>query len=301
MTVLLVLLAIYLGSLVFLRLRNKAHLSWGRQLTDFSTFMVPFNIPAYLLSRVSTKSHLQISEFPQLQLLQDNWQVIRDEALALHGQGHIGIKGDLPGSSFYRDGRWTSFYLKIYDNDLPSAKALAPKTRALVDQVPGMNLALFAVLNPGKSLSRHHDPFALTVRYSLGLSTPNDKGCGLVVNGEDYTWRDGDSIIFDETYLHSAYNNTDRPRVILMTDIDRPLHIAWVQKLYFYFARFFNSLFYIDNVDSSISGVGNRFSAYVVRYKQYMKGLKTRHRTGYKIGKWTLHLGLVGLIVVWVL
>lgn len=301
MTVLLVIFLVYAGSLVFVRLRNRVHMSWSRQLTDFSTFMVPFNIPAYLLSRVSTRSRLPMSAFPALQLLQDNWQVIREEALALYGQGHIAVKNDLPGSNFYRDNRWKSFYLKIYDNDLPSVRALAPKTRALVDQIPGMNLALFAVLMPGKKLTRHHDPFAFTLRYSLGLSTPNDPGCGLMVNGEDYVWRDGEGIIFDETYLHAAYNDTDTPRIILMTDIDRPLYIGWLQKLYFYFARFFNSLFYIDNLDPSISGVGNRFSASVVNYKARMKVLKKQRPVGYKIGKWALHLALVGLVVAWAL
>ncbi|HBC17624.1 MAG TPA: aspartyl/asparaginyl beta-hydroxylase domain-containing protein, partial [Alcanivorax sp.] len=73
------------------------------------------------------------------------------------------------------------------------------KTMALLDQLPSMNIALFAVLMPGKKLNRHHDPFAYTLRYSMGLSTPNDEGCGLTVNEDDYIWRDGDSIIFDET------------------------------------------------------------------------------------------------------
>ncbi len=301
MTTLLILLVVYVGSLAFLRLRNRVHLPWGRQMTDFSTFMVPFNIPAYLLSRVPTSARLSISSLPQLQLLQDNWQTIRDEALAVYNSGHIATKTDLPGSNFYRDNRWKSFYLKVYDNDLPSVRALAPKTRALINQVPQMNLALFAVLMPGKQLSQHHDPFAFTLRYSLGLSTPNSEKCGLLVNGEPYYWKDGDSIIFDETYLHSAYNDSEQPRIILMTDIDRPLRSRLLQKLYFYFARFFNGLFYIDNVDSNISGIGNRLSTHVVRYKAYMKGLKQRHPIGYRIGKWVVHLELVALIVLWAL
>jgi beta-hydroxylase len=300
-TVLLVLVLTYVGSLTFVRLRNRVHMSWSRQLTDFSTFMVPFNIPAYLLSRIPTSSRVPIAALPQLQLLQDNWEVIREEALALYGSGNLAVRGDLPGSNFYKDNRWKSFYLKIYDNDIPSAAALAPKTRALIDQVPGMNLALFAVLMPGKKLTQHHDPFAFSVRYSLGLSTPNDDRCGLLVNGEPYTWRDGDSIIFDETYLHAAYNDTETPRIILMTDIDRPLRSKIIQKLYFYFARFFNSLFYIDNLDSNLSGIGNKFSSTVVGYKKAMNALKKKNPVGYKIGKWTLHIALVALIVVWVL
>lgn len=300
MTILIVLCLAYAGSLVFVRLRNRVHLPWGRQMTDFSTFMVPFNIPAYLLSRIPTRARLPVSTFPQLKLLQGNWEMIRDEALALYGSGHIAVKDDLPGSSFYKDNRWKSFYLKIYGSDVPSAWALAPKTRALIEQVPGMNLALFAVLMPGKRLTRHHDPFAFSLRYSLGLSTPNSSGCGLVVNGEHYIWKDGDGIIFDETYLHAAYNDTDTPRIILMTDIDRPLRLAPVQWLYFCFGRFFNGLFYIDNVDSSRSGIGNRLSGPVVRYKATMKGLKQCHPAGYRAGKWALHLALAGLIVAWV-
>ncbi|HEY0913762.1 MAG TPA: aspartyl/asparaginyl beta-hydroxylase domain-containing protein [Solimonas sp.] len=302
MAVLIAIFLTYVGSLVFVRLRNRVHLPFGRQLTDFSTFMVPFNIPAYLLSRVSTAARLPpVETFPQLKLLQDNWETIRDEALALYGQGHIAIKNDLPGSSFYKDNRWKSFYLKIYDNDIPSAKALAPKTLALIEQIPGMNLALFAVLMPGKRLTQHHDPFAFSLRYSLGLSTPNSEQCGLMVNGEHYIWRDGDSVLFDETYIHSAYNDTEIPRVILMTDVDRPMRLAPVQWLYFRFARFFNSLFYIDNVDSNISGVGNRLSSTVVNYKATMKKLKQKSPRGYRVGKWALHLALVGLVVAWAL
>ena len=289
---------VYAGSILFMRLRHTAQLKWQRQLTDFSTFMVPFNVPAYLLSKVPVSARLPPSVFPQLKILQDNWQVIRDEALALYGGGHIAAKGDLPASSFYRDNRWKSFYLKVYDNPIPSAWELAPKTRELIEQVPGMNIALFAVLMPGKSLSRHHDPFALSLRYSLGLSTPNSEECGLMINGENYTWRDGDAVLFDETYLHSAFNQTDTPRIILMTDIDRPLYIWPVQRFYFMFARFFNGLFYIDNLDPTLTGPGNRFSRYVTGYKDRIKKLKAARPRGYQLGKWVLNLSLAALVVV---
>lgn len=288
--------ALYAASIAFIRLRGNANFPFTRQLSDFSTFMVPFNIPAYALSKVPNGPRMGADQFPQLQLLQDNWETIRDEAMALYGQGHIATKDDLPGSSFYRDNRWKSFYLKIYDNDIPSAWSLAPKTRALIEQVPGMNLALFAMLMPGKRLNQHHDPFAFTLRYSLGLSTPNSAQCGLLVDGQPYEWKDGDSIVFDETYLHAAYNDTETPRIILMTDIDRPLKSRVIQKLYYLFGRFFNSLFYVDNLDPSITGLGNRMTRPVVRYKQFMKGLKRRNRRLYKTGKWALAMGIVASV-----
>jgi len=286
-------LTIYLLSFLYIRTRNTTHFSVRRQMTDVATFMVPFNLPAYLLSKVPLTSHYEAQQFPELQTIEDNWQDIRDEALALYSAGHITIKDDLPASSFYKDNRWTSFYLKLYDSDIPSARELAPKTMALIDKVPSMNLALFACLNPGKAINNHHDPFAYTLRYSLGLSTPNSDDSGIIVNGVDYKWRDGESVIFDETYLHNAYNNTDKPRIILMTDIDRPLKSKLIQRCYFYFGRFFNSLFMIDNIDSSKSGIGNKFGYYFLAYKKFIKSIKHWNRPIYMTVKYALFFALL--------
>jgi beta-hydroxylase len=286
-------LSVYVLSFIYVRVRNKELFSFRRQMTDVATFMMPFNLPAYLLSKIPLRSHYQAEQFPELQLIEDNWEDIRDEALTLYKEGHITVKDDLPASSFYKDNRWTSFYLKLYDSDIPSAYALAPKTMALIEQVPSMNLALFACLNPGKQINNHHDPFAYTLRYSMGLSTPNSDDSGIVVNGEDHKWRDGESVIFDETYLHHAYNNTDKPRIILMTDIDRPLKIKFIQRLYFYFGRFFNNLFAIDNIDSKKSGIGNKFGYYFLAYKKFIKRIKHWNKPIYMLGKYALTFGFL--------
>lgn len=285
MLTLVFLLSVYIVSIVFVRVRCEKHFDLKRQLSDFSTFMVPFNIPAYLLSNIPLTHRIQASYFPELKLFEDNWEVIRDEAMALYESGHIAIKDDLPASNFYKDNRWTSFYLKSYDSDIPSSYELAPRTMALIDQVPNMKLALFACLNPGKKINNHHDPFAFSVRYSLGLSTPNSDESGIFVNGEDYKWGDGKSILFDETYLHSAYNNSDKPRIILMTDVDRPLKLQWVQHIYYLFGRFFNGLFAIDNVDATKSGVGNKLGHYLNKYKAFLKRFKKWNKPLYVASK----------------
>ena len=274
MITLAVLATTYLCCIIFIRMRCKDTFPLKRQLSDFSTFMVPFNIPAYVTSKVPLGHYIDPAYFPDTRILQDNWKVIRDEAISLYENGYIAKKEDLPASSFYKDNRWTSFYLKCYDADIPSARELAPKTMALIDQVPSMNLALFACLNPGKTINNHHDPFAFTLRYSLGLSTPNSDKSGIIVNGEDYKWADGESVMFDETYLHRAYNDDEVPRIILMTDVDRPLKIKLLQKFYYQFGRFFNSMFVIDNVDPSKSAIGNKIGRYLNIYKAFMKRFK---------------------------
>ncbi|VAW56126.1 Fe(2+)/alpha-ketoglutarate-dependent dioxygenase LpxO, partial [hydrothermal vent metagenome] len=119
-------------------------------------------------------------------------------------------------------------------------------------------------------------------------STPNSDDSGLVVNGVDYKWKDGESIIFDETFLHNAYNNTDKSRIILMTDIDRPLKVKFIQRIYFYFGRFFNGLFAIDNLDSSISGAGNKFGRYFLMYKRTLKRFKHWNKPIYMTTKYSV-------------
>ena len=296
MYIILTVLAIYLLSIVFIRIRNKDKFSLTRQFSDFSTFMVIFNLPAYLLSKVPIQPFTDIKHFSDLQILEDNWEVIRDEAMALYNSGHIDVGEDLPASGFYKNGRWKSFYLKSYNNEIPSAYELAPKTMALIDQVPSMRMALFAALMPGKDLKKHHDPFAFTLRYSLGLSTPNSEDCCLVVDGNDLPWHDGKSYIFDETYMHSTYNNSDKMRIILMTDVDRPLHSKIVEKIYYYFAAFFNRLFAVDNVDSKYSGIGNKLGKGILAYSAMLKKFKQKNKPLYVLCKITVTFSVLGFI-----
>jgi len=296
MYIIFALVAIYLLSIAFIRVRNNDKFSLTRQLSDFSTFMVIFNLPAYLLSKIPIQPFTDKKYYPELLKLEDNWEVIRDEAMALYESGHIGVGEDLPASGFYKNGRWKSFYLKSFSNKIPSAYELAPKTMALIDQVPTMQMALFALLMPGKNLTKHHDPFAFTLRYSLGLSTPNSSDCCLVVDGLHLPWEDGKSYIFDETYMHSAYNNTDQIRIILMTDVDRPIYLKIVQKIYYHFGAFFNRLFAVDNVDSKYSGIGNKLGKGMLAYRAMLSKFKRKNKPLYVLTKITVTFSVLGFI-----
>ena len=36
------------------------------------------------------------------------------------------------------------------------------------------------------------------------------------------TWREGEVLVFDDTYHHEVWNDTDEPRVILLVQFRRP-------------------------------------------------------------------------------
>ena len=43
-------------------------------------------------------------------------------------------------------------------------------------------------------------------------------------DGQARGWRDGQDLMFDETFIHTAENRTDQPRIILFCDVERPLN-----------------------------------------------------------------------------
>jgi beta-hydroxylase len=52
---------------------------------------------------------------------------------------------------------------------------------------------------------------------------PHPEQCGIKVGGEVRHWTEGRSLIFDDTYAHSAWNESDRTRVVLFVDFMRPM------------------------------------------------------------------------------
>ena len=129
----------------------------------------------YLFSAVPSRPLLTEQEFPELAPLSANWQMMRDEALKLHDEGYIRAalnNNDIGFNSFFKRG-WKRFYLKWYDQPLPSAQALCPRTVALLNEHPAVKGAMFALLDPRSHLNPHRDPFAGSLRYHLGLVTPN--------------------------------------------------------------------------------------------------------------------------------
>ena len=70
----------YFLSILHIHFRGRVRLPFRRQLFDHSSFMAPINIFMHKFSRVPATPYIPLSEFPELQRLQDNWQVIRAEA-----------------------------------------------------------------------------------------------------------------------------------------------------------------------------------------------------------------------------
>jgi len=293
-----ILFYILIISTIIVHYRGQVRYKFFRQLTDHSTFMAPINIPMYALSGVENKPYISTSSFPQLGLLKNNWQTIRDEALRLEREELI--KGsdkynDMGFNSFFRRG-WKRFYLKWYDDFHPSAKKYCPQTIKLIKEIPEVKAAMFAVLPAGSELLRHRDPYAGSLRYHLGLITPNSEKCHIVVDGQSYAWKDGDDVLFDETYVHYAENKTDTDRIILFCDVERPVKTLFGRAWNKFFGWFIMAAAVSPNMGEDKTGNINKAFKYVYSIRLLGKRIKAYDRNVYYAVKYALMLLILYLI-----
>lgn len=283
------LFALFVLCVLRVHLRGRVRLRFDRQLADHSALFAPYNLVIYAFSGVPAKPILDRAEFPQLDPLREQWQTIRVEAAQLFDQGRIraaALRNDLSFDSFFKQG-WKRFYLKWYGEPLPTAQALCPRTVALLRSIPQIKAAMFTVLPPGSRLTPHRDPFAGSLRYHLGLITPNSHDCRIFVDGEEYAWRDGGDIVFDETYVHWAENRTDATRVILFADIERPLRTAWMRAINRRVSAFMGAITASPNdAASEKTGVINRLYARLRSGNTRGVTFRKRHPRLYRVIKY---------------
>jgi beta-hydroxylase len=296
--VLLGLIALFLLSALAVHFRSRVRLKLGRQLASHATVFAPYNLLMYAFSAVPAGAFLDRKRFTAVDALRENWQTIRDEAAGLFDQGHIrdALKDDDASFASFLKVGWKRFYVKWYGEPLPSAQALCPKTVELVNRIPGVKAAMFALLPPGATLNPHRDPFAGSLRYHLGLMTPNSRDCHIFVDGQEYFWRDGEDVIFDETCVHWVENKTDMTRVIFFADLERPLRsrtMAWINH---HVGNFMGAITASPNQVSERTGAINRLFSALRQRREKSRGFKQRHRKLFKGMKFA-----GALAVLWIL
>jgi len=122
-----------------------------------------------------------------------------------------------------REKRWSVFMLACFGKVPIAAPVLAPRTLALVRQIPGFYQAMFSILEPGKNVRAHVGPSRAYLRYHLGLYVPTDRPPRIRVKDQTYTWKERESVLFDDSWDHEVINDSDQMRSVLIIDLARPM------------------------------------------------------------------------------
>lgn len=100
-----------------------------------------------------------------------------------------------------------------------TTKILAGLPLAQINAAPAV--AYLAILGPGAELPIHCGGSNAHVTIHLPIIVPEDD-CGMIVGGKDSTWTLGQPLVFDDSFEHQISNQSDRPRVVLVTQAYHP-------------------------------------------------------------------------------
>ncbi len=164
--------------------------------------------------------------FPWAREVEAEWELIRAELDQL-----LVRKGDLPAfheiasevRSISSDNDWKTFLMYGYGIRSEEAVRQCPETWRILQKIPGLKSAMFSIFEPGKHLPPHRGPYNGVLRFHLGLIVPDEPDkVGIRVDDQICHWKEGEALIFDDAYEHEAWNHTDKVRVVLFVDFEKP-------------------------------------------------------------------------------
>lgn len=142
--------------------------------------------------------------------LRDQWRAIRDEARV------AALAEDQAGA----EGRFTLWRRGGHD---AANAARCPATTATVAAIPGLDSAGFSILPPGAHVPVRRGPTRGLLTCHLGLIVPRDGDARMRVGDRMVRWAEGETVVFDDTYDHEAWNDSGDTRVVLRVRVRRPL------------------------------------------------------------------------------
>lgn len=202
------------------------------KLTHFITFHISNHLLIGLgnlmtpFSKLPNAPVLPGNVFAWKKLLEDNWEIIRNEVQALleNERELPNIQDIQPAESLLTtDNKWKTFFLQGFGHKAEKNRSLCPETARILDQIPGLLTGFFSILHPGKHIPAHRGIFKGIVRTHLGLIIPGKPGDSRMRVGDQIVkWKPGEAVFFDDTYNHEVWNDTDGIRVVLLIDTKRP-------------------------------------------------------------------------------
>ena len=122
---------------------------------------------------------------------------------------------------------FTAFGVVVEDNC-----KRCPHLWNFIQHIPGVKAALLSRLGPGTKLNPHrgwgrHSNHV--IRCHFGIDVP--RGCYVAVkenendNEDIKLHKEGEWMAFDDSRIHYAHNPTNKDRIVLIIDVQRPKHI----------------------------------------------------------------------------
>lgn len=120
-------------------------------------------------------------------------------------------------------GRWSVLYFYSGGRPVEETVRACPRTAELLDSIPGAGEAghsYLSVLRGGTHIKRHFGPINTRLRCHLPLIVP--EGPRIRIGEEMQKWREGEFLVFDDSFDHEVWNDSDQERIVLIMDFWHP-------------------------------------------------------------------------------
>ena len=144
---------------------------------------------------------------------------------------YVNMPDDAPAAPMWgalnRSPSWSGFHFFRHGERIDANCARCPRTAAALEALPLLRIpghapeALFSVLRPHTHIPPHTGVINGRLTVHLPLLVPADCGA-LAVAGEAHGWREGECLVFDDSFVHEAINRSAQTRVVLIFDLWHP-------------------------------------------------------------------------------
>ncbi len=205
----------------FKRSKQSAIVRFGKRLRD------PVNSWFAKQSLIGDAPIVDPAKVPGLEAVGTHWQDIQSELQALlAGRGDIPAFGKISPDHrrIATSNKWKSYFFEGYGYRSATNRAQCPRTAELLDQVPGLVVAFFSIMEPGTYVPRHRGLTKAWLNCHLGLAVPKGaERCEIEIGDQREGWVEGEWLVFDETNPHEVWNETKEARVVLFLQVRRPM------------------------------------------------------------------------------
>lgn len=202
-------------------------------------FTVKVNTEQFYSQSKENKAIIELSQYPELNEIVENKAIIIEELKNiidknvwilyknLHEEKIISKdynneeinKLDSSITKYYlnnnKSPEWKVIILIYNGNFIFNSKKMFPKTIEILQKIKYIRMAGISCLEGGGYIPPHNDEGFERYKYHIPLIIPEK--CGIKINNIEYNF--DKEFIFDDTYTHSVWNNSNKPRFVLIIDI----------------------------------------------------------------------------------
>lgn len=163
----------------------------------------------------------------EIEKIKANLADIKAEALELRKNESLWSVAD---GELLQKGSWLELPLYTWAKKRVFFCSLAPKTCAILKEFSAASgcykcTSKFNVIGSGTRVRPHTGPTNGRLRIHVPLLTPKDesKARMRVAKNDVVTWKEGEIVVFDDSYEHEVFNESeDEERIVLSIDIPHP-------------------------------------------------------------------------------